>query len=90
VPVDVDIEIWPFSVLIPQGYRLGVSISGRDFEFPGDDPWPAAYGVSMRGNGIFVHTDEHDRGGPQFRGATTLRGSGSRGRLLLPVLKPTV
>jgi len=87
-PVDVDVEIWPFSVIIPKGYRLGVSILGRDFEFPGDGPWPAAYGVSMRGNGIFVHTDEHDRGGPEFRGTTTLYTGGGRGKLLLPLLDP--
>jgi hypothetical protein len=51
---------------------------------------PAAYGVSMRGNGIFVHTDEQDRGGPEFRGTTTLYSSGARGRLLLPFLDPAV
>lgn len=45
------------SVIIPKGYQLWVSVLGRDFEFPGDGPWPAAYGVSVRGNGIFVHTD---------------------------------
>jgi hypothetical protein len=65
------VEIWAFSVIIPKGYRLGVSVLGRDFEFCGDGPWPAAYGVSMRGNGIFVHTDElvdvRPYGGPQQR-----------------------
>jgi predicted acyl esterase len=84
VPVDVDVEIWPFSVIVPTGYRFGLSLLGRDFEFPGDGPWPSAYGVSMRGNGIFVHTDEADRGGPEFRGTTTLHA----GRLLLPFLDP--
>jgi uncharacterized protein len=88
-PVDVDVEIWPFSVIIPKGYRLGVSVLGRDFEFPGDGPWPAAYGVSMRGSGIFVHTDEHDRGGPELRGTTTLQAGPGRGRLL-PFLDPAV
>jgi hypothetical protein len=87
-PVDIDVEIWPLSVIIPKGYRFGVSVLGRDFEFPGDGPWPAAYGVSMRGNGIFVHTDEHDRGGPEFRGTTTLYTGGGRGKLLLPFLNP--
>ena len=86
VPVDVDIEIWPFSVIFPRRHRLGVSVFGRDFEFPGDGPWPTAYGVSMRGNAIFVHTDGHDHSRPEFRGTTTLYGGEARSRLLLPFL----
>jgi len=37
-PVTLDIEIWPTSVRIPVGYRLGVSVQGRDSEMPGDGP----------------------------------------------------
>ena len=44
----------------------------------------------MRGNGIFVHTDEHDRGGPEFRGTTTLYAGRGQGKLLLPFLDPAV
>jgi uncharacterized protein len=88
-PVTVDVEIWPTSVLIPAGYRLGVSVQGRDFELPGDGPWPSAFGVTMRGNGIFVHTDPADRPADIFGGQTTLISGGSRpGYLLLPVIPP--
>lgn len=31
--VQMDVEIWPTSVIIPKGYRLGVNIGGRDFKF---------------------------------------------------------
>jgi hypothetical protein len=44
----------------------------------------------MRGNGIFVHADEQDRGSPKFRGTTTLHSGGTRSRLLLPFLDPAV
>jgi predicted acyl esterase len=37
---ELDIEIWPTSVIVPAGGRLGVTISGRDFQFPGDGSWP--------------------------------------------------
>jgi predicted acyl esterase len=86
-PVDLTVEIWPTSVIIPAGYRLGVSVQGRDFELPGDGPWPRAFGVSMRGNGIFVHDDPADRPAGTFGGETTLV-SGDLGRpyLLLPVV----
>ena len=29
----MNIEIWPTSVIIPKGYRLGGNIGGRDFRF---------------------------------------------------------
>jgi predicted acyl esterase len=86
-PVRLDIEIWPTSVIIPAGYRLGVTLSGRDFELPGDGPWPAAFGVTMRGNGIFVHDDPADRPAEVFGGVTTLySGGASPSYLLLPVI----
>jgi predicted acyl esterase len=86
-PVDVDVEIWPTSVIIPAGYRLGVCVQGRDFELPGDGPWPSAFGVTMRGNGIFVHDEPADRPADVFGGQTTLLSGGPRpSYLLLPVI----
>jgi predicted acyl esterase len=85
--VEVDVEIWPTSVIIPAGYRLGVSLQGRDFELPGEGPWPIAFGVPMRGNGIFVHDEPADRPAATFGGQTTLIAGGERpGYLLLPVI----
>ncbi len=86
-PVTVDVEIWPTSVVIPAGYRLGVCVQGRDFELPGDGPWPSAFGVTMRGHGIFVHDEPADRPAGTFGGATTLISGGpSPSYLLLPVI----
>ena len=86
-PTDVDIEIWPTSVIIPAGYRLGVTVLGRDFTFAGEGPWPVAYGVQMRGNGIFVHTDERARPRDVFGGTTTVFSGGPHpSSLLLPVI----
>ena len=86
-PVGLDVEIWPTSVIIPAGYRLGVAVQGRDFELPGDGPWPSAFGVTMRGNGIFVHDEPADRPREIFGGATTLISGGpSPSYLLLPVV----
>ena len=80
-------EIWPTSVVIPAGYRLGVTVQGRDFELPGEGPWPVAFGVTMRGNGIFVHDDPADRPPDVFGGVTTLlSGGATESWLLLPVI----
>jgi predicted acyl esterase len=81
------VEIWPTSVIIPAGYRLGVCVQGRDFELAGDGPWPSAFGVTMRGNGIFVHDEPADRPADVFGGQTTLLSGGPRpSYLLLPVI----
>jgi uncharacterized protein len=88
--VPLDIEIWPTSVVIPAGYRLAVTVQGRDFEFPGDGPWPATYGVQMKGNGMFVHTDPDDRPADVYGGTTTLVSAPDRqSYLLLPFIPRT-
>src|SRR5207248_6910916 len=33
--VELDIEIWPTSIVVPARYRIGLSIRGRDYEHPG-------------------------------------------------------
>lgn len=33
-PYPVDVEIWPTSIVVPQGYTLALTIQGKDFEFP--------------------------------------------------------
>lgn len=86
-PVDLDVEIWPTSLVIPPGYRFGVTLSGNDFQMPGEGPWPVAYGVEQRGNGVFVHDDPDDRPAEIYGGITTLHtGPDSRTSLLLPVI----
>ena len=86
-PVPLEVEIWPTSVVIPAGYRLGVTVQGRDFELPGEGPWPVAFGVTMRGHGIFVHDDPADRPPDVFGGVTTLlSGGATESWLLLPVI----
>jgi predicted acyl esterase len=85
--VPLDIEIWPTSIVIPAGYRLALTVTGKDFEFPGDGPWPEAYGVRMKGQGIFLHEDPEDRPADVYGGTTTLvSGPGRQSYLLLPVI----
>ena len=88
-PTELLIEIWPTSVVIPAGYRIGLTVGGSDFEFPGDGPWPSLYGVEFRGHGMFVHTDPVDR--PERRCAGTLTvhgGDGTASRIVLPEIPP--
>jgi hypothetical protein len=85
--VELDIEIWPTSVIVPPGHRFGISILGRDFLFEGDGPWPQIYGIDMRGNGIFYHNDPSDRPESIFGGTTTLHsGETHPSHLLVPII----
>jgi uncharacterized protein len=84
---ELDVEIWPTSVLVPAGYRVGVSILGKDFWWQGDGPWPQIYGIDMRGDGIFHHNDATDRPASVFGGSTTLYTGGDEASyVLLPII----
>src|SRR5262249_21435073 len=87
--VPLDIEIWPTSVVLPAGYRLPVTVQGRGFQFPGDGRWPSIYGVEMKGHGIFLHTDRHDRPPDVYGGTTTLVSAPDQPSYLLLPFVPT-
>lgn len=87
-PVELDIEIWPTSIVVPPGYRIGFSIRGRDYEYPGPDlnAVGASYGAA-KGVGPFTHADPDDRPPEIFEAANTLHFSADRQPyVLLPVI----
>ena len=34
-PVELDVEIWPTCIVVPPGYRIGLSVRGKDYEYEG-------------------------------------------------------
>ena len=34
--VELDVEIWPTCIVVPAGYRIGFTVRGKDYEYPGD------------------------------------------------------
>ena len=94
VPDDIyelDVEIWPTSIVVPAGYRIGLSILGRDYfhEAPEDsanfDNFGA--GVPRNGSGGFLHNDPDDRPAETFGGITTVHiGPEHPSHVLLPVI----
>ena len=90
VPVELDIEIWPTCIVVPAGYRIGLAVRGRDYEYDGPPlelphaPYP------MRGVGPFTHADSEDRPPEIFHCRNTLHfGGGEKAPyLLLPVIPP--
>jgi len=90
----LDVEILPTSVILPAGARIGVSIRGRDYVWPGaDGPSPvvqghgATAGGGFTGVGPFRHTHPEDRPADTFGAAITLHaGPEYPSHIVLPVI----
>src|SRR5262249_17778862 len=59
-PVEVDIEIWPTSIVVPCGYRIALTVRGKDYEYDGSDAGLANAPYPMKGVGPFTHADPDD------------------------------
>ena len=85
--VPLDIEIWPTCIVVPVGYRLGLTVRGKDYVYGGEAATLSNMKNPMRGCGPFEHDDETDRPPAIFGGTTTLHfGPGLEGSILLPVI----
>lgn len=88
---ELDIEIWPTCIVAPAGYRLALSIRGKDYEYPGDLGAVAGnIGQPARGVGPFRHGDAQDRPAALYDGEITLHFDLKKAAyLLLPVVPPS-
>ncbi len=77
-PVDLDIEIWPTCIVVPAGYRIGLSVRGKDYEYGGGSGGKLSnFKNELTGCGPFLHDDPRDRPAAVFDNTTTLHfGSG--------------
>jgi len=84
---ELDVEIWPSSIVVPKGYRLAMTISGDDYHHDLPEPWPEVYGVPLRGVSVMTHDDPVDRRPETFDGVTTLfTGGDTPASILLPII----
>lgn len=91
VPVELDIEIWPTSIVIPKGYRLGLSIRGKDYIYAEKTGLKLSnFKNELLGCGPFLHDDPRERPSNIFSGKNSLHFSKQmRNFLLLPVIPKT-
>jgi uncharacterized protein len=77
----VDVELWATCVVLPAGYRLALTVLGRDFDhgLPPAEPG----GTVMRGSGPFLHEHPEDRPAAVFDNEVTLHSSPDRPSSLL-------
>ena len=60
-PVELDVEIWPTSIVVPPGYHVALTVRGKDYEYDGTDAGLANAPYPMKGVGPFTHTNPDDR-----------------------------
>ena len=87
-PVELDVEIWPTCIVVPPGYRIGLTIRGRDYEYDGTDAGLENAPYPMKGVGPFTHANPQDRPPEIFGGRNTLHFvGGEMPYLLLPIIQ---
>ena len=85
---ELDIEIWPTSIVLPKNYRIALSIRGKDYAWPGGE----VKGLGnlddvFTGGGPFKHQNETDRPEEIFNGNITIYTGGTHeSYLLLPYI----
>jgi predicted acyl esterase len=88
VAVPLDIELWPTCIVVPAGYRLALTVRGRDYE------WGKSTGArlsnfknELTGCGPFLHDDPRDRTATASGGVNTLHtGPTQQSHILLPIV----
>jgi predicted acyl esterase len=85
---ELDVEIWPTCVLVPQGYRLGLMVAGVDFDHGREPVMWGKSGLELRGSSIWPHVDPLRRPAAVYDNEVTLYGGGSRASYLLAAIVP--
>jgi uncharacterized protein len=87
-PVQLDVELWPTSIVLPAGYRLALSVRGNDYVYPGGGGGRLSnFKNEMTGCGPFLHDDPHDRPSAVFGGTNVLHADPARAAfVVLPII----
>ena len=86
-PVELDVEIWPTSIVVPPGCRLALTVRGKDYEVDGRDAALPNAPYTMKGVGPFLHIDPGDRPAAVFTCRNALHFAANRQPyLLLPII----
>jgi hypothetical protein len=90
VPVALDVEIWPTCIVIPAGYRIGLTVRAKDYVYPGGSGSRLSNMKNeFTGCGPFLHDDPRDRSESIYGGTTTLHAApGEENVVTLPIVSP--
>lgn len=84
---ELDVELWPTCIVVPAGYRIALTIRGKDYDFGGPPiEIPHAF-YTFTGVGPFFHNHPQDRPPSIFETVNTLHfGASRRPYVLLPII----
>ena len=84
----LDIEIWPTCIVVPAGYRVALTVRGRDYVYPGGSGGRLSNMKNeFTGCGPFLHDDPRDRPVAIYGGKTTIHfGKKHENWVMLPVI----
>ena len=85
----LDVELWPTSIVVPVGYRIALTVRGKDYEYEGDEGAAhlTTFHNELRGCGPFIHDDLRDRPSHTLGGINRLHcGGPCDAYLLLPIV----
>jgi predicted acyl esterase len=85
---EVDVEIHASGIVVPKGYRFGLSIKGCDYVFPGEtNAGLSNMKNAFTGVGPFLHDDPDNRPAEVFDNNVTVHlGGDNAGYVLLPII----
>ncbi len=85
---ECDVEIVPSCIVVPAGWRLALTVRGKDYEFEGEiGEFGKKFHYGTRGTGGMTHADPDSRPPALFANRVTLHAGGGRDAyLLLPVI----
>jgi predicted acyl esterase len=87
--VEIDIEIWPTSVVVPADYRLALTVRSRDYEWDGPPAFLKQFANPLRGCGPLLHDDPTDRPATVADNELTVHTGGThQSHLIVPVVPP--
>jgi hypothetical protein len=87
---ECQVEILPTSIVVPAGWRVALTVRGKDYEYEGEiSEFGKTFVYGTRGTGGMTHHDADDRPPDLFGGRVTLHAGGERASyLLLPIIPP--
>ena len=85
---ECDVEVSTSSIVIPEGWRLALTVRGKDYEYGGElGEFAQRFHYATRGTGGMTHNDLDNRPPDIFGGRVTLHAGGGRDPyLLVPII----
>jgi hypothetical protein len=82
------VEIVPSCIVVPAGWRVALTVRGKDYEYEGElSEFARKFHYATRGTGGMTHDDPDNRPKDVFGGTVTLHAGGGRNAyLLLPII----